>query len=538
MDFFKKIRSWIKAYWQILLGLLCFFFAVIFFAKSGNEIKEISSALEKANIFWIITGLLISIAYVLLQGLLYFFSFRSIRCYPGYFSMVLLFLKRFLISVILPAGGVTSLAFSTKETDAQNISRPVLIFGSSVYMFTSCTSIFVLSIPAILITSLTKKDNLINPLVVIPVIILLALLVLTFLSYKNHGKAHTYIKKKYPALSEKLDDINLQEFSIKFFIYTFLTSALLDLTGISFAFSAMMAISGKGSLAMAFLSYVVVFFISMVSPFMNGLGAIEAALTYLFKQYGLSPAHALLTALIYRLFSFWTPLIYSIFSYLLYKDSLFLKILPALVCLLLGMLNILTLLIPVDFIHFNTIWNIISNELFYTSAYVQYVTGALLIINSIYLWQGYRTAWYIALLGSIISSIVHLTKGGYYEYSIASFLIIIILLYTKKNYTLQSNLSNIKQDFKFPLLLFVLIILYGTLGFYMMDTINFGNKFTIKEAFIISLKNTLFMGDSRTRESGTFGNFFILSLRSASIVCFLYVLILVLLPLIKRRQHN
>jgi phosphatidylglycerol lysyltransferase len=538
MDFFKKIRSWIKSYWQILLGLLFFFFAVIFFTKSGNEIKEISSALEKAHTFWIITGLLTSVVYVLLQGLLYFFSFRTIRCYPKYFSMVILYLKRFLISVILPAGGVTSLAFSTKETDSQNISRPVLIFGSSIYMFTSCTSIFLFSIPAILITSLTEKDNLINPLIIIPVIIILAILVIVFSSYKKHGRAYTLIKKNYPTLSERLDEINLEKFSTKFLIYTFLTSALLDFTGIYFAFSAMKAISGKGNLAMAFLSYVVVFFISMISPFMNGLGAIEAALTYLFKHYGFSPAQALLTALIYRLFSFWTPLLYSVFSYILYKDSLFLKILPALVCLLLGMLNILTLLIPPDFIHFNVIKDIISNELFYTSTYVQYVTGAILIINSIYLWQGYRTAWYIALLGSFLSSIAHLTKGGYYEFSIASFLIILILLYTERNYTLQTNLSDFKRDFKFPLFLFIVIILYGTLGFYLMDTINFGKTFTIREAFSLSLKNILLIGDSRTNLSGPFGNFFILSLRSASIVCFLYVLILTLLPLIKKRQHD
>ncbi|MBO9702837.1 MAG: flippase-like domain-containing protein [Sporocytophaga sp.] len=538
MSFFKKIRSWISSYWQILLGLLCFFFAVLFFAKSGNEIKEISSALEKANTFWIITGLLISIVYVLLQGLLYFFSFRTIQSYPAYFSMVLLYLKRFLISVILPAGGVTSLAFSTKETDAQNISSTVLIFGSSIYMFASCTSIFVFSIPAILITSLAEKDNPINPLIVIPVVIILALLVITFFSYKRQGRAYTFVNKHYPTLSRKLDEINLQKFSTKFLIYTFITSVFLDFTGISFAFSAMKALSGKGSLTMAFLSYVVVFFISMVSPFMNGLGAIEAALTYLFRQYGLSPAQALLTALIYRLFSFWTPLLYSIFSYILYKDSLFLKVFPAVVCFLLGMLNILTLLIPVDFIHFNAIRNLISNELFYTSTYVQFVTGAILIINSIYLWKGYRTAWYIALFGSFISTIAHLTKGGYYEFSIASFLIIAILLYTERNYTLQTNLSAIKRDFKFPLVLFVFIILYGTLGFYLMDTINFGSKFTIKEAFSLSLKNILLIGDSRVRKSGSFGNFFILSLRSASIVCFLYVIILSLLPLIGRRQHK
>jgi phosphatidylglycerol lysyltransferase len=61
---------------------------------------------------------------------------------------IILFLKRNFISVFLPAGAVSSLAFFSNEIEKKGITRTQVYFASSIYAFVGILSVVIVAIPA------------------------------------------------------------------------------------------------------------------------------------------------------------------------------------------------------------------------------------------------------------------------------------------------------------------------------------------------------------------------------------------------------
>jgi len=143
-NFFRFLTSWSPGIFSFLSQnrktivqfiITVFFIGMgIFFVKhEKGEFAQIQHTLNTAQPLWVLIGIAITSLYIGLQALMYVFSFRSIGKKITFKSAVLLFLKRNFISVFLPAGGVSSLAFFTKPLEEQNISKTKIHFASSIY---------------------------------------------------------------------------------------------------------------------------------------------------------------------------------------------------------------------------------------------------------------------------------------------------------------------------------------------------------------------------------------------------------------------
>src|SRR6266542_3780240 len=119
-----------KNFWQIVIGILMLVLCIFFIRNEHLEIAKIKQALQNSRLEHVALGIGLTIVYLLLQALMYVESFACVKKKVTLTSSLVLFLKRNLISVFLPAGSVSALAFFTKEIEKQKIHKSQIYFAS------------------------------------------------------------------------------------------------------------------------------------------------------------------------------------------------------------------------------------------------------------------------------------------------------------------------------------------------------------------------------------------------------------------------
>ncbi|MES1223616.1 MAG: ABC transporter permease, partial [Bacteroidota bacterium] len=101
-----------KIYWKEILAVLLLLIAVYFFRSERRELVSIFPHLQQANRSWVIAGIVVTGIYILLQSAMYICGFAAIGSKLTLGKAIELYLKRNFLSVFLPAGGVSSLAYT------------------------------------------------------------------------------------------------------------------------------------------------------------------------------------------------------------------------------------------------------------------------------------------------------------------------------------------------------------------------------------------------------------------------------------------
>ena len=176
-----------------------------------------------------------------------------------------------------------------------------------------------------------------------------------------------------------------------------------------------------------------------ISPFLRGMGAVEFTLTLVLIKFGISEINAVSVSLLYRIFEFWLPLIVGGLSFFYKKDNLLLRIFPAMFTLLLGFVNIFSVLTPAIESRLRTVSNFLPVEAIHLSNFSVIIGGIILIILSAFLVRGLKSAWWLTVVICAVSIIGHLTKAIDYEEAIINAILIGLLIYTRKNYIIKSD---------------------------------------------------------------------------------------------------
>ncbi len=108
-----------------------------------------SEALAAADPVWIAGGGALVLAFVVVQGYMYRISFRAVGREVRLSTCTLLFLKRNLISVFLPAGPLTNLAFFNQEVQRRDgVAREQIYLASALFSFCSILTAVLVGLPA------------------------------------------------------------------------------------------------------------------------------------------------------------------------------------------------------------------------------------------------------------------------------------------------------------------------------------------------------------------------------------------------------
>lgn len=493
---FQYIRDNGRLIAEIILAVFFMGLAIWFFRHERPEVYKIKEVILQANIWWVIAGLGLVIVYIILQGLMYVASFASLGIQVKLYDAIMLFLKRNFISVFLPAGGISSLAFFNREIKKEGIKSTQVYFASSLYGFAGILSVIILAIPAFIIAFSTGSIDKGRWEALIASVAMLFFIVLIYRSLTRNGIFYKWLLKAIPAAEVFINDLKAHNIKHRQLLLVIAFSVLVDTVGILHIYIASAAFHYSVSLLMALVVYIVVVIFLIVSPFLRGLGAIEISMTYVLVQSGFSNVEAIAITILFRFFEFWMPLAAGILSFLVKVDKLLMRILPALLLFLLGIVNIISVLTPALPERLRVLREIFIPDVINISNTLVLIIGLFLLVTAAFMLKGLRMSWWFALTLSIGSFFGHIIKGIDFEEAIIALVVIIILIVTRKEYYVKHNPKLRSVGIQTALLSVAAVLVFGTIGFYFLDKRHFHIDFNLLQSVRYTLQNYFFIGSS------------------------------------------
>jgi phosphatidylglycerol lysyltransferase len=539
IPFLRRIVPVIKNRYvlQVVIAIVFVFTALYFIRNEQAEMHEVVKTLKQSQLTWIAVGLFMTALYVILQALMYVFSFRTIHSEIRLKDAVRLFLKRSFISVFLPAGGVSSLAFFTGDASRSGASKTQIHIASTIYGVSGIFSVFIVAIPTFIYIIL--KHNLSDNEIwgFLGLLIMTVLAILLIASIRNRGFAYNLLIKHNQSFQFVLEDLADKKYNVKAFVLTNIVSVLIEFTGVAHLMIAMIALGYSPSLETALIGYIVATAFLIVSPVLRGVGAIELSLAYILNSYGFPLVGAISVTFLYRFFEFWFPLALGLLSFTLNKNNLFLRVLPAMLVLILGVVNIFSVLTPAIDSRVQALLNYIPIETINASNILVMVIGIALIYISIALLKGYKNAWFLAIILSIVSSIGHIVKGIDYEEATLAGFDIFILLYTRKHYFKITKPQSIWFGVRTALITVCSVLFYGVLGFYFIEKKHFALDFSLMQSVETTFRYFFMVGSDFVVYT-SFARDFVLSIQILGALSMCFLLYTIVRPFIIKPANN
>ena len=148
--------------------------------------------------------------------------------------------------------------------------------------------------------------------------------------------------------------------------------------------------------------------------------------------------------------------------------------------------------------------------------------GFALIMSSINIYRRKWRAWAIVLTLSVFSAIFQLIRGLHYEEATMSFALFIILLSTRKIFSVRSSIPDFKGTVARLLIAGGVAIGYGVAGFWFLDEKHFGINFHIGDAIATTLRLLSLNSDPRLVPNTHYANWFLDSLYVITFAAVLY----------------
>ena len=185
---------------QFILTALFFALGIWFLKHEQAELSEVKTSLINSTWIWILAGIGMTAMYIALQGFMYVTSFSAIQCRIGLKDTVLLFLKRNLISVFLPAGGVSSLVFFTTPIENKGLTKSQIHYASTIYGFVGILSVIIVAIPAFIYALVKGNADGNEWIALISLLLLTGFLYFLYRWLMLKGRFYQYVLKFFPSV--------------------------------------------------------------------------------------------------------------------------------------------------------------------------------------------------------------------------------------------------------------------------------------------------------------------------------------------------
>lgn len=520
---------------------LTFLFIAIgtwFFKHEQSELQQVGDAIVTSKLPYILLGIGLTVLYLFAQGSMYTFAFAAVGISIRIVPATLLFLKRNFISIFIPAGGVTSLAFFTGDFEKEGISKTKIHFASSIYAFVGIVSVVLVSIPIFLYAMFDGFAGSGEWLALVAMVVFVVSIYLAYRSVVNKGLLYRLLARFIPSLVIILDDLQSHTISTRFLVYTFINSFIIDFICIALLYIAMLALNIHPDIFYAMMGYVTTVVLLFISPFMRGLGAVEVSLSFVLTRFGYTNVEAVAITFLYRFFEFWFPLLAGALSFLLKINKLLMRIIPSFLIFILGIINIVSVLTPAINERVHQLQEFIPLDAIAASNYLVLVAGAFLLLTAVYLLKGLRNAWWIALLLSIVSFIGHVTKGIDYEEAIVAMVVFVMLLFTRKEYPVKGNPRMHSIGILTSLLSVTGVLVYGIIGFYFLDKKHFNVDFSTWQSITYTFRNFFLLGSPDLIPNSRFARDFLLSINISGFLSLSFLFYTILRPYFSQSYND
>jgi phosphatidylglycerol lysyltransferase len=497
---------------QFIFTLFFIAIGIWFIQHERSELVQVKDVLSTTTLGWMLVGIALTAIYILLQGLMYVFAFAATRHQVSLYDSTILFIKRNLISVFLPAGGVSSLAFFTGAIEKKGIKNTQIHFASSIYGFIGILSVILVAIPAFMYALVEGTIGSGEWYALAAIILLKFALLLAYRSIMKKGVFYHMLVKMVPTTEVFMNDLQNNQIDKKNFAYTVLVSVVIEFIGISHLYVAMLALNFQPSILAAVLGYIISVIFLIVSPFLRGLGAIEVSMTYILIRFGFGNVEAIAITFLYRFFEFWMPLFAGIVAFLAKLNKLLMRVFPAFFLLALGIINIVSVLTPAIHERLIILKDFLPIQAIHVSNYLVFTAGLLLLVTAAFLLKGLRTAWWFAIVLSLISLVGHITKAIDFEEATIALLALVVLVGTRKEYYIKTNPKMRNVGLQTSVLTAFATLIYGIIGFYFLDKKHFNVDFNIWQSIGYTLQNYFLFSSDALVPASKFASKFLLSI--------------------------
>jgi phosphatidylglycerol lysyltransferase len=486
--------------------------------------------LHESRPAYLILGAAMAVIYIVLQGFMYKMSFASVRKKVALSSGILVFLKRNFISIFMPAGSVAALAFFTDEVEEGEASKTKIHFASSIYAFTGIVTVVLVAIPILIYAVSRGLSAGTEIFALVTMILIVSAIYFLYKSLVKKNFLYRIFIKLFPSSEVFIDEIINHSIERKYLIYTILISVTIDLTCILLIFIAMLALGLRSSLFIAMLGYLASVFSAFLSPFLRGLGAVELSMSIVLARLGYTGAESLAITLLYRFFEFWLPLLSGAMSFLLKINRLLMRLIPAFLIFTLGIVNIVSSITPAIAGRVHRLEDFLPIDAIAASNYFVFFAGLFLLLTAIFMLRGLRSSWWIALIISALTCVGHLTKAIDYEEATFALFIVIILLFSRKEYLIKGNPRLHSIGIWSAVLSMIAVLIYGTAGFYFLDKKHFGIEFNLWQSIVYTLRNFVLVGNTGLVAITRFAKDFLISINVSGFLALSFLFYTILRP--------
>src|SRR4029078_4310516 len=526
-----------KNYWREILALLFLLVGIFFFRSERRELRSLEEQVGAANALWVWLGVAVTVLYILLQSGMYVASFKAISTRLSWVNAIELFLKRNLLSVFLPAGGISSLAYSPNSIRKNGLTKMQVHQASGIYAFVGLLTVFIVGVPVLIYSFFNARNILHTGQSLILLFLILAVAYLIFQSFRQKGRLYQWVQNKFPKFIPSIDELFSANISTGHFTSTVLFSLGVEFCGILHLFIATKALGLPASLTASAIAYIVSVLLMIVSPVLRGLGAVELSMVYILSLYGYSPVDALAITILYRFFEFWLPLVAGCFSYLWHGRHIFARIFPAFLVFALGVVNILSVITPPIAARLKMLHEFIPLSSIYATNVMVLLIVMILLVTAAFLIQGIRNEWILAMILAILSLFGHLFKALDYEESILAASVVIILLASVKQYRLKTNERLFQLGVTTTVLIFLAVVIFGFIGFYFIDKRHFGVDFNWRQSLLFACRNFLLMNDDGIQPLTRFGHEFIWMAHTLGFIAWSFLVFTMVKPYFHQKHH-
>lgn len=529
---FPFLRENGKIIAQFVISAFFIGLGIWFIKHERAELATVTDLIESAKWNWLLAGLFLTVIYIGLQAMMYVASFACLENKISFVDALVLFLKRNFVSVFLPAGGISSLAFFSGSIEKKGIKATQIYFASSIYGFVGILSVVLVAVPAFIYALVEGTIGSGEWYALAAVVILKIGLLLVYRSILKRGVFFKLIVKIFPSAEVFMDDLKNNKINKHNFLLTVFYSVLIEFTGIAHLYIAMLALQVHPALLAAVLGYIISVIFLIVSPFLRGLGPIEVSMSYVLIRYGFGNVESIAITFLYRFFEFWLPLLAGAVTFLMRLNKLLMRVMPALLLLVLGIINIISVLTPAIRERLRLVRDFLPIEAIHATNYLVLMAGLFLLVTAAFMLKGLKSAWWFAMALSIISVIGNLVKAVDYEEAFIALIVVVILFSTRKEYYIKNNPKLRLVGVQTALLSILAVLIYGIIGFYYLDEKHFSIDFSFLQSVKYSIENYFMVISSRLTPNDAFASRFLLSIKVSGFISLGFLIYTLVVPFI------
>jgi phosphatidylglycerol lysyltransferase len=173
-------------------------------------------------------------------------------------------------------------------------------------------------------------------------------------------------------------------------------------------------------------------------------------------------------------------------------------------------------------------------EFLHISRFLALVAGFALAVSSLNIFKRKKRAYALVMILAGLSIVFHLTKGLDYEEAGASLVLMAVLFLARGSFRVKSSIPDFRSALVRLAIAFAVTVLYGTLGFWLLDQRDFGLTFSVGDGIRRTLAALTFNTDPALVARTRFAAWFLDSLDLISAVALIYALYALFRPVFYR----